>query len=116
MRRTIWFSLFCLVALAVLIGVRAFSPFASKDAKVPDSLEDEDIVSLAKTDKLIDNEDELRPDKVTVKTVKILVPPPPAKETSPYLTKEHWRPAYARMRDKTHHATHHHRMRILSRR
>jgi hypothetical protein len=118
MRRTIWFSLFCLIGIAVLASVRALSPFGSKDVpKIPDWFEDEGIATLAKADKLVDNEDELRPDKVTVKTVKIFVQPPTPEETDPGVSKKHWRPAYARMRDRTHHATRrHHRIRVRSRR
>jgi hypothetical protein len=117
MRRTIWFSLFCLVGLTVLASVRALSPFAAKDApKIPDWFEDEGIASLAKADKLVNNEDELRPGKVTVKTVKIFVQPPAPEEPDPGVSKKRWRPAYAKMRSRAHHAIYHHRMRIKSRR
>jgi hypothetical protein len=118
MRRTIWFSLFCLIGLAALVGVRALSPFAGQSAppKIPDSFDEEDTSRVAlKTDNLVDDEDGLRPDKVTVKTLKIFVQPPTPEGTNPAASKK-WRPVYARMRGRTHHATHHHRKRIGSRR
>lgn len=107
MRRTIWLSLFCLVGLAILASVRALSPFAVKDVpKIPDNFDDEGAAPLAlKTDKLVDNEDELRSDKVTIKSVKIFVRPPTPEEATPGVSKKRWRPAYGRMR---HYSIHHH--------
>jgi hypothetical protein len=111
MRRTIWFSLFCLVGIALLASVRALTPFAGRnEPKIPDSFDVEDASPLApKTDKLVDSEREFQPDKVTVKTVKIFVQPPTPEDTSSGITKERWRPTYARLRGRMHHATRHHR-------
>ena len=40
MRRTVWFSLFCLVGLAILASVRALSPIADKDVtKITDGFD-----------------------------------------------------------------------------
>ena len=85
MRRTIWLSLFCLVGLAILASVRALSLFAVKDVpKIPDNFDHEGAAPLAlKTDKLVDNEEELRSDKVTIKSIKIFVRPPTLKKRLP---------------------------------
>jgi hypothetical protein len=105
-RRTVWFSLFCLVGLALLVSVRALSPFAGKATpKTPDSFDAQDTSALAiKSDRLVAVDDV--PDKATVKTVKVTFPPPAAKDEAGSAVPQ--RSAYASMRGRNHHATHRH--------
>ena len=113
MRRTIWFSLCCLVGIAVLVGIRALSPFVGKDpTKIADSFGAEDPAPLVvKVDKLVGTADELPPDKITVKTVKVVPQSPVKQETGLVASQKHWRPVYASMRDRARHATRHHKKR-----
>lgn len=108
MRRTVWFSLVCLIGLALLVSVRALSPFASKATpKTPDSFDTEDTSPLAiKSDRLLAADDEVVPDKTTIKTVKVVFPASPAKEDARLVPPQ--RSAYASMRGRQHHATHRH--------
>jgi hypothetical protein len=109
MRRTVWFSLFCLVGVAVLASVRALSPIAANDVtKITDSFDFEDATPPArKTDRLVAAEDELPPDKVTIKTVKVVVPRSPAtEEIGSGVSRK--RSSYASVRGRKHHATHRH--------
>jgi hypothetical protein len=72
MRRTVWFSLFCMIGLALLVSVRALSPFAGKATpKTPDSFATEDTPLAIKSDRLVAADDEIVPDRATVKTVKV---------------------------------------------
>lgn len=114
MRRTIWFSLFCLTGVAVLALVQVLSPLVhNHESLTACSIETEGAAApAAKTDKLV-TADELVPDKVTVKTTKIVITPPVAKENGPVVSKRHARRAYARMRTRRHYGTHrHHRRRL----
>jgi hypothetical protein len=108
MRRTVWFSLVCLVGLALLVSVRALAPFAGKATpKTPDSFDAEDTSPLAvKSDRLVAVDDEVVPDKATIKTVKVAFPAPAAKEDAGVVAPQ--RSAYASMRGRNHHATHRH--------
>ena len=108
-RRTVWFSLFCLIGLALLISVRALSPFAGKATpKTPDSFEDASPLAV-KSDRLPAVGDEVVPDKATIKTVKVVFPAPAAKEDAGLVaSQKSWRPSYASMRGRHHHATHRH--------
>lgn len=100
-RRTVWFSLFCMIGLALLVSVRALSPFAGKATpKTPDSFATEDTPPAVKSDRLVAADDEIVPDKATVKTVKIAFPPAAAKE-DPGLVAP--RKSYASMRGHAHH-------------
>jgi len=105
-RRTVWFSLVCLIGLALLVSVRALSPFAGKATpKTQDSFDPEDISPLAvKSDRLVSIDDEVVPDKTAIKTVKVAFLAPAAKEgvVAPQ------RSAYASMRGRGHKATHRH--------
>jgi hypothetical protein len=105
MRRTVWFSLFCMIGLALLVSVRALSPFAGKATpKTPDSFAAEDTPFAIKSDRLVAADDEIVPDKVTIKTVKIAFPPSAAKqEISPVAAKK----SYASMRGRAHHHRQH---------
>ena len=105
MRRTVWFSLFCMIGLALLVSVRALAPFAGKGTpKTPDSFATDDVPPLAiKSDRLVAADDEIVPDKATVKTVKIAFPPSTAKE-DPGLVAP--RKSYASMRGHAHHHRH----------
>ncbi len=107
-RRTVWFSLFCLIGLALLVSVRALAPFAGKATpKTPDSFNAEDTSPLAvKSDRLVAVGDEVVPDKTTIKTVKVLFPPSAAKEAAGSGAPQ--QSAYASMRGRAHHATHRH--------
>jgi hypothetical protein len=107
-RRTVWFSLLCLIGLALLVSVRALSPFASKAApKTPDSFEAEETSPLAaKSDRLVGADEEVVPEKTAVKTVKVVFPSPAAKQDAGSVTPQ--RSAYASMRNRAHHATHRH--------
>ena len=106
MRRTVWFSLFCMIGLALLVSVRALSPFAGKGTpKTPESFEAEDATPLAtKSDRLVAVDDETVPDKATVKTVKVAFPPSAAKEEIRLVAAKK---SYARMRGRAHHHRHH---------
>jgi len=108
-RRTVWFSLFCLIGLALLVSVRALAPFAGKAApKTPDSFDAEDTSSLAiKSDRLVAVGDDVFPDKATIKTVKVLFASSAAKEAAG-LVAPRKSSAYASMRGRAHHATHRH--------
>ena len=108
MRRTVWFSLVCLIGLALLVSVRALSPFASKATpKTPDSFDIEDTSPLAiKSDRLVAAGDEIVPDKTTIKTVKVVFPASAPKEDARFVAPQ--RSAYASMRGRHHHATHRH--------
>jgi hypothetical protein len=108
MRRTVWFSLVCLIGLALLVSVRALSPFASKATpKPPDSFDTEDTSPLAiKSDRLVAADDEIVPDKTTIKTVKVVLPASAPKEEARLVAPQ--RSAYASMRGHRHHATHRH--------
>jgi hypothetical protein len=108
MRRTVWFSLVCLIGLALLVSVRALSPFASKATpKTPDSFDVEDTSPLAiKSDRLVAADDAVVPDKTTIKTVKVVFPSSAAKEDARLVPPQ--RSAYASMRGRHHHATHRH--------
>jgi len=107
-RRTVWFSLVCLIGLALLVSVRALSPFASKaTTKTPDSFEAEDTSPLAaKSDRLLAADEGVVPDKTAIKTVKVVFPAPAAKEAAGSATPQ--RSAYASMRGGKHRATHRH--------
>ena len=107
-RRTVWFSLFCLIALTLLVSVKALSPFAGKaTSKTPDSFVAEDTAPPAvKSDRLIAAGDDIVPDKTTVKTVKVIFPPPALQESASPATPQ--RSAYASMRGRGHKATHRH--------
>jgi hypothetical protein len=106
MRRTVWFSLVCLIGLALLVSVRALAPFASKAApKIPDSFDTEDTSPLAvKSDRLVAADDEVVPDKATIKTVKVVFPASAPKEDARVVAPQ--RSAYASMRGRHHHPTH----------
>jgi hypothetical protein len=107
-RRTVWFSLVCLVGLALLVSVRALSPFASKATpKIPDSFEAEEISPVAaKSDRLVAIDEDIVPDKTAIKTVKVAFPASAAKEAAGSAAPQ--RTAYASMRGRTHHATQRH--------
>jgi hypothetical protein len=108
MRRTVWFSLVCLIGLALLVSVRALAPFAGKATpKTPDSFDVEDISPLAiKSDRLVAVDDGVVPDKATIKTVKVVLPASAAKEVARLAVPQ--RSAYASLRGRNHHATHRH--------
>jgi len=116
MRRTIWFSLICLIGLVGLISVRSLGILGSKNpVKISDDYESDHELPLAiKTDKLPDNEVPVQSDKVAVQTVKI-VPEPPVSEVAPEVSKERGSSAYARLRTHRHRGGHRH-MRSRSRR
>lgn len=105
MRRTVWFSLLCLVGLALLVGARALSPFAGKATpKTPDSFEAEDAPPLAvKSDRLLAADDQIAPEKATVKTVKVALAEPAAREETSLAAP---RKSYASMRGRAHHHRH----------
>ena len=107
-RRTVWFSLFCLIALTLLVSVKALSPFAGKvTPKTPDSFVAEDTAPLAvKSDRLPAAGDEIVPEKTAIKTVKVTFPPPAAKEAASSSAPQ--RTAYASMRSRGYKATHRH--------
>jgi hypothetical protein len=107
-RRTVWFSLFCLIALTLLVSVKALAPFAGKATpKTPDSFVAEDISPLAvKSDRLLAAGDEIVPEKTAIKTVKVIFPPPALKENAGPAAPQ--RSAYASMRGRSHKATHRH--------
>jgi hypothetical protein len=111
-RRTVWFSLFCLVGLALLVSVQALSPFAGKATpKTPDSFDAEDTSPLAiKSDRLLAVDDEVVPNKAAaIKTVKVAFPSSTAKEDAGLVApQKSWRPTYASMRGRAHHVTHRH--------
>lgn len=111
MRRTVWFSLVCLIGLALLVSVRALAPFAGKAApKTTDSFDAGGTSALAvKSDRLVAVGDEVVPDKATIKTVKVVLPPSAAKQVAGLIApQKSVRPAYASMRGRHHHATHRH--------
>jgi len=60
-----------MIGLALLVSVRALAPFAGKGTpKTPDSFAADDVPPLAiKSDRLVAADDEVLPDKATVKTV-----------------------------------------------
>ena len=107
-RRTVWFSLFCLIALTLLVSVKALSPFAGKATpKTPDSFVAEDTSPPAvKSDRLVAAGDEIVPEKTAIKTVKVIFPPPALQETASSAKPQ--RSAYASMRRSSHKATHRH--------
>lgn len=107
-RRTVWFSLFCLIALTLLVSVKALSPFAGRATpKTPDSFVAEDTSPLAvKSDRLPAAGDETVPEKIAIKTVKVVFPPPALKENASSATPQ--RSAYASMRSRSHKAAHRH--------
>ncbi len=106
MRRTVWFSLFCMIGLALLVSVRALAPFAGKGTpKTPDSFAADDVPPLAiKSDRLVAADDEILPDKATVKTVKVTFPPSVAKENAGLAAAQK---SYASMRGRAHHHRQH---------
>ena len=106
MRRTVWFSLFCMIGLALLVSVRALSPFAGKlTPKTPDSFAEEYTTPLAvKSDRLVGADNEIAPDKATVKTVKVTFPPSVAKENAGLAAAQK---SYASMRGRAHHHRQH---------
>jgi hypothetical protein len=105
MRRTFWFSLLCMIGLALLVSVRALAPFAARiTPKTPDSFAAEDMTPLAvKSDRLIAADDAVVTDKATVKTVKVAFPPPAAKEA---ISLAAAKKSYASMRGRAHHHRH----------
>jgi len=118
MRRTVWFSLFCMIGLALLVSVRALSPLAGKlTPKTPDSFAEENKTPLAvKSDRLVGADNEIAPDKATVKTVKVAFPPPAAsKDAGLVAAQKKWRPTYASMRGRAH-ANRHYKKRHRHRR
>ena len=105
MRRTVWFSLFCMIGLALLVSVRALSPFAGKATpKTSDSFATEDTPLAVKSDRLVAADDEIVPDKATVKTVKVALPPSAAKEGISLVAAQK---SYASMRGRAHHHRQH---------
>ena len=105
MRRTVWFSLFCMIGLALLVSVRSLSQFAGKATpKTPDSLATEDTPVAIKSDRLVAADDEIVPDKATVKTVKIAFPPSAAKQEIRLVAAQK---SYASMRGRAHHHRQH---------
>ena len=107
-RRTVWFSLFCLIALTLLVSVKALSPFAGRATpKTPDSFVAEDTsLPAVKSDRLPAAGDEIVPEKTAIKTVKVVFPPPALKENASPAAPQ--RSAYASMRSRSHKATHRH--------
>ena len=105
MRRTFWFSLLCMIGLALLVSVRALAPFATKVApKTPDSFAAEDMAPLAvKSDRLVAADDAVVTDKAMVKTVRVAFPPPAAKEA---ISLAAAKKSYASMRGRAHHHRH----------
>lgn len=106
MRRTVWFSLFCMVGLALLVSVRALAPFAGRlTHKIPDSFAaEEDVTPLAiKSDRLVAADDGIAPDKATVKIVKVTLPPPAAREEVSLAAAKK---SYASLRGRAHHHRH----------
>src|SRR5437660_84501 len=101
-RRTVWFSLVCLIGLALLVSLRALAPFAGRaTAKISDSFEADGSSPLAvKTDRLVSGDDAVVPDKTMIKTVKVVLPPPPAKQEAGPNGPQ--RSAYASMRGRNH--------------
>ena len=113
MRRTIWFSLCCLVGIAVLASVRALAPLRPQFA---DSFSAEGSAPLAvKVDKLVGTADELPPGKITVKTVNVVPRSSTTEETGLGSSQKRRPPAYASMRGRTK-PTHHKRQVARSRR
>jgi hypothetical protein len=85
-----------MIGLALLVSVRALSSFAGKATpKTPDSFATEDTPLAVKSDRLVAADDEFVPDKATVKTVKVAVPPVAAQKS------------YASMRGRAHHHRQH---------
>jgi len=95
-----------MIGLALLVSVRALAPFAGKGTpKTPDSFATDDVPPLAiKSDRLVAVDDEIAPDKATVKTVKVAVPPSVAKENAGSAAAQK---SYASMRGRAHHHRQH---------
>jgi len=93
-----------MIGLALLVSVRALSQFAGKAIpKTPDSFATEDTPLAVKSDRLVAADDEIVPDKATVKTVKVAFPPPAAsKDAGLVAAQKKWRPTYASMRGRAH--------------
>src|SRR5579871_3569543 len=111
MPRTVWFSLICLIGVATLIVVRSL-PSVMKQ-KPPMMVEPSDSGSpAAKSDSLLQAE-QAAPERVVVKTVKIVATSsaakqnPKAEKQNPRVeSRRHARHAYARMRGRRHFARH----------
>jgi hypothetical protein len=104
MRRTVWFSVFCMIGLALLVSGRALAPFAGKVAsKTPDSFAAEGLPLAVKSDRLVAADDDVVPDKATVKTVKVAFPPSAAREE---INLAAAKKSYASMRGRAHHHRH----------
>lgn len=104
MRRTVWFSLFCMIGLALLVSVRALAPFAAKTtSKTPDSFAVEEAPLAVKSDRLVVADDEPAPDKATVKTVKVAPPPSTDKRGAGLAASQK---SFASMRGRAHHHRH----------
>ncbi|MBV9243108.1 MAG: hypothetical protein JO314_14005 [Acidobacteria bacterium] len=108
MRRTAWFSLICLIAVAALTLVRALFPSVVKDGPLKMvAAESESAPSASKSDSLSRGE-EAAPDRVVVKTIRIAAVPQAAKHRPQVESSRHAQRAYARMRGRRHHARHRH--------
>lgn len=112
MIRTVWLALFCLISLAIIAGAKFISAPAGKNvSKIVERLGDEDPdPPAAKADKLpaSDIDGNTLPDKVVVRTLKIV--PPSTKEAvvesvAP-ITQNHSGSAFAELRGRMHHASH----------
>ena len=115
MIRTVWLALFCLISLAVIAGVKFISAPAGRSvSKIVEPLGDENAGPPAvKSDKLAtsDIDDDTPPDKVVVRTLKI-VPRPTKEAVAEKPTQAVERPSrssFAELRGRVHHASHHHR-------
>lgn len=103
MRRTVWFSLCCMIGLALLVSGRALAPFAAKTtSKTPDSFAVEEAPLAIKSDRLVVAAP--ASDKATVKTVKVAVPPSTDKQEAGLAVAQK---SYASMRGRAHHHRHH---------
>jgi hypothetical protein len=103
MRRTIWFSLACLICLAATVGLRALLLASKPSPKIPETFDTDASISLAvKTDKLFNPEEGRPAERVTVQTTKIL----PSSTKEEVVAPANLRPTYAEMRARSHHRHH----------
>ena len=94
-----------MIGLALLVSVRALAPFAGKATpKTPDSFATGDTPLAIKSDRLVAADDEIVPDKATVKTVKVAFPPSTAKQEISLVAPQK---SYASMRGGAHHHRQH---------
>lgn len=114
MRRTVWFSIACLMIVALVAGGKILLPMFKLAAKAVEKYDPVDGEVGAKGDKIEVEARDDAPERMPVKTVKVVPESQPSSsdKSEPVAATDDWRPAFASVRKRVRHVRHRHRWNV----